>query len=334
LSSRRTSPNAIAAALAAGLAAMTASVPQPAVAAPIQTFVEAPGPLGPLKGTMLTPADNPRAPVVLIIPGSGPTDRDGDNPLGIKAAPYRLLAEALAAEGVASARVDKRGTFGSAAAAPNAAQVTIDAYASDVHAWVTALRAKTGAPCIWVLGHSEGALVAEAAAQNPDGICGIILVSGLGRRFGDVIAQQLTENPANAPVLGEALAAIAKLEAGQHVDVTGMNPALLPLFRPAVQDYLIDLMGRDPVKLLAAYTGPVLVLQGATDLQVSVGDAEMLDHARPGVQLVLVPGMNHVLKIAPADRQANLATYADPTQPLAPGVADTIATFIRAHAGS
>ncbi len=182
-----------------------------------------------------------------------------------------------------------------------------------------------------MLGHSEGALVAEAAAQQPEGICGLILVSGFGRRFGDVLAQQLKDNPANAPILAEALAALAKLEAGRRVDVSGMNPALMPLFRPSVQDYLIDLMAQDPVKLVAAYRGPVLVLQGTTDLQVSVEDARMLAHARPGVELVLLPGVNHVLKLAPADRIANMATYADPSLPLAPGVAEAIAAFIKAR---
>jgi acetyl esterase/lipase len=59
-------------------AAMSSSV----VAAPVETAVEAPGPLGPLRGTMLAPADA-KGPVVLVIPGSGPTDRDGNNPLGL-----------------------------------------------------------------------------------------------------------------------------------------------------------------------------------------------------------------------------------------------------------
>ncbi|HXQ09550.1 MAG TPA: alpha/beta fold hydrolase [Caulobacteraceae bacterium] len=302
------------------------------MAAPIETFVAAPGPLVLLKGTLLAPADNPHAPVVLIVPGSGPTDRDGDDPLGVKAAPYRLLAEALAVDDIASARIDKRGMFASAPAVKSPDQVTIGDYASDVHAWIASLKATTGAPCIWVLGHSEGALVAEAAAQRPEGICGIILVSGMGRRFGDVIAEQLKDNPANAPILPEALAALAKLEAGQHVDAASMNPALLPLFRPSVQDYLVDLMAQDPVKLLAAYAGPVLVMQGTTDLQVSVEDAQMLAHARPGVELVLLQGVNHVLKVAPADRTANIATYADPSLPLAPGVADAVAAFVKAHA--
>lgn len=79
----------------------------PATAAPIESFIEAPGPLSPLKGTMLSAGAN--TPVVLILPGSGPTDRDGNSPLGIKASTYKLLAEGLTAHGVSSARIDKRG---------------------------------------------------------------------------------------------------------------------------------------------------------------------------------------------------------------------------------
>ncbi|HLK23175.1 MAG TPA: alpha/beta fold hydrolase, partial [Caulobacteraceae bacterium] len=153
----------------------------------------------------------------MIVPGSGPTDRDGDSPLGLKAAPYRLLAEALAAEGIASARIDKRGTFASMPAVRDGNDVTIADYASDVHSWIRSLRAKTGVRCVWVLGHSEGALVAEVAAEDADGICGIILVAGMGRKLADVLRAQLQANPANAPLMAQALPAIAKLEAGQRV---------------------------------------------------------------------------------------------------------------------
>ena len=145
---------------------------------------------------------------MLIIPGSGPTDRDGNNPLGVTAAPYRLLAEALAAKGVSSARIDKRGMFGSKAAVADANKVTIADYAADTHNWVDAIHKRTDAKCVWVLGHSEGALVALASAQNPDGMCGVILVSGAGRRMSDIIREQLRANPANAPVLDLAMAAI------------------------------------------------------------------------------------------------------------------------------
>ena len=116
-------------------AALAASSP----AAPVETAVEAPGPLGSLKGTLLMPAEKPRA-TVLIIPGSGPTDRDGNNPMGVKAAPYRLLTEGLAAKGIATVRIDKRGMFGSAAAVANGNAVTIADYAADVHQWARVAR--------------------------------------------------------------------------------------------------------------------------------------------------------------------------------------------------
>ena len=80
-----------------------------------ETVLDAAGPKGPLKGTLLTPNSKPNT-VVLIVPGSGPTDRDGNNPLGVNASPYRLLAEGLAAKGLATLRIDKRGMFASAMA--------------------------------------------------------------------------------------------------------------------------------------------------------------------------------------------------------------------------
>ena len=221
-----------------------------ASAAPVEMAVEAPGPHGPLKGTMLAPAGKPRA-TILIVPGSGPTDRDGNSRLGVKAAPYRLLAEGLAAHGIATVRIDKRGMFASAGAIPDANAVTVADYATDVHQWAKAIRARTGARCLWVLGHSEGALVALAAAQDPSDLCGLILVSGAGRRISDVIRDQLRANPANAPVLPEAMAALDALEAGKRVDTTNMNPALLPLFRPQVQDFEISLFSYDPAALIA-----------------------------------------------------------------------------------
>lgn len=306
-----------------------ALVAAPALVAPTQTYVRVQGPSGLLQGTMLAPADATGAPVVLIIPGSGPTDRDGNSPLGVKASTYRLLAEALAERGVTSVRIDKRGMFASAGAAADPNHVTIADYAADAHAWAAELRHETGAPCVWLLGHSEGGLVALAAAQNPTDICGLVLVAAAGRRLSDVLREQLKANPANAPLLPQALPAIDALEAGKHVDVAGINPALLSLFAPQVQDFVIDLMSYDPAKLVAAYPGPVLVVQGATDLQVSMADAERLAGARSGVTLVKLEAVNHVLKVAPADRGANIATYADPSLPLAPGVADPIAAFVK-----
>jgi uncharacterized protein len=297
-------------------------------AAAASAAITAPGPQGPLEGTLLEAGKS--APVVLIIPGSGPTDRDGNNPLGVTAAPYRLLAEALAAKGVSSARIDKRGMFGSKAAVADANKVTIADYAADTHNWVDAIHKRTGAKCVWVLGHSEGALVALASAQNPDGMCGVILVSGAGRRMSDIIREQLRANPANAPVLDSAMAAIDSLEQGRHVDVTDMHPALQRLFAPQVQDFLIDMFRQDPAKLAAAVKLPMLIVQGERDVQVSVADAKALATAQPKARLVLIPAMNHVLKdVASDDRAANVATYADPSLPVDSTAVDAIASFVK-----
>lgn len=297
-----------------------------------QTFVEAHGPDGPLKGTLLAPAGGRGYPVMLIIPGSGPTDRDGDSPLGIKAAPYRLLAEALAQRGVATVRIDKRGMFASAAAAPDANAVVMSDYVDDTRSWVASIRRTTGVSCVWLLGHSEGGAVALDAADAMTDICGVIAVSTPGRPTGEVLRAQLHANPANAPLSPQADAAISELEAGRRVDVSRLPPALQQLFRPAVQGFEISEFKLDPAALARRLNAPLLIVQGDADLQVGVDDARRLQAADPKAQLAILPGVNHVLKTASVEnRRANVATYADPGLPLAPAVAPAIAGFIASH---
>jgi pimeloyl-ACP methyl ester carboxylesterase len=298
-----------------------------AAAAAVQMTV--PGPQGPIAGTFVDAGKN--APVVLIIPGSGPTDRDGNNAMGVTAAPYRLLAEALAASGVSTLRADKRGMFGSKAAIADANAVTIADYAADAHRWIGALRKHTGASCVWVLGHSEGGLIALAAAQQPQGICGLILVASPGRRLGAVIREQLRANPAAAPLVPPADAALQSLEAGKTVDVTGMPAPLLALFNPKVQPFMIDLLRQDPAALASATHLPTLIVRGGKDLQVAQADADALHSARPDAKLLSPANMNHVLKDVTSDeRAANLATYADPSLPVAPSLVDGITAFVKA----
>jgi pimeloyl-ACP methyl ester carboxylesterase len=297
---------------------------------PAQSLIEAPGPQGPLKGTMLVPAPGV-APMMLIIPGSGPTDRDGNSAYGLKASTYKLLAEGLAERGIGTVRIDKRGMFASSAAVADANAVTIDDYVADVGAWIGVIRKETGVSCVWLLGHSEGGLVVLAAAQKLPDICGLVLVSTAGRPLGEVLRTQLRANPANAPILAQAMAAIGSLEAGKRVDVAGMHPALMPLFAPQVQGFLINALSYDPAKPIAAVAKPVLIVQGRRDMQVGIADAERLKEAAPKAELALLPDVNHVLKtVASDDPRANAATYADPSLPLAPGVAEAIATFVAA----
>ena len=299
-----------------------------AAAAAAAIPMTAPGPQGPLEGTFLEAGKG--APVVLIIPGSGPTDRDGNNPMGVTSAPYRLLAEALGAKGVSTVRIDKRGLGGSKGAVADGNKVTIEDYATDTHNWVAAIRKQTGQHCVWVLGHSEGSLIALVAAQQPEGICGVISLSGAGRKLSDVIRAQLRANPANAPLLDSAMPALDSLENGQHVDVANMHPALQRLFAPQVQDFLIDMFRQNPTKLAASLKVPLLIVQGERDLQVSVADARALAAAQPKAQLLLLPKMTHELKDADSEDKAVIAaTYTDASAPIDSALVDAIVSFVK-----
>lgn len=265
-------------------------------------------------------------PIVLMVPGSGPTDRDGNTPPSVMAAPLKLLAEGLALEGISSVRVDKRGLFGSKGAGdPNA--VTVDSYADDYRGWIDTIRAKTGSDCVFLLGHSEGASMVSAATIGREDVCGLILVSGPGRSLGDILREQLKANPANAPILDQALAAIQALEAGERVDTSRLNPALLPLFNETVQPYLRSVLAVDPAELAKRANVPTLILQGTTDIQTTMEDARRLAEFSGG-QLIVIDGVNHVLKQSPAARGANIATYSDPSLPIAPEVVDAVTAFV------
>ena len=293
---------------------------------PVSTPVELASAPAALHGTLLTP-DGPTRAAAVILPGSGPTDRDGNSPqFGIRAASYRLLAEGLAERGVASIRIDKRGIGESAAAGGAEANLRFTANIDDARAWAAEATAKTGQPCAWLIGHSEGALVALAVAANGDDkVCGLVLLSGAGRPAGVVLREQLAAGLPEA-LKTRANEILGELEAGRTV---ADPPAeLAALFRPSVQPYLISWLTLDPARLAAAYDGPIFIGQGTTDLQVTVADAEAIKAAQPRATLVVWDGVNHVLKVAPADRAANVATYMDPALPLAPGVVEAVADFI------
>jgi len=290
------------------------------------------GGLAPLAGTLVMPDGTQPVPGVLLIAGSGPTDRNGNQLPGVAAATLELLAEGLAGNGIASLRFDKRGVGASAAAAGPQEETTFETFVDDAVSWAQFLSEQAGIECVYLIGHSEGALIAALAAQQVD-VCGVVSISGAGSPIGEVIRRQL-QAQADAGALPEALL----IEANSILDRLGAaelvpDPpeALAPLFHPSVQPFLISWMAIDPVTAIAAADAPVLVMQGTTDIQVGVDQAELLAAARPGTQLIILDGVNHVLKVAPPDMAANVATYADPDLPLAPGVIDAIVEFIRSQ---
>lgn len=290
--------------------------------------IQAPCPEGPLKGTIAT-TQNPTSPFALIVPGSGPIDRDGYSPLIGQTNTYKLLSEGLLKHGISTVRFDKRGMFGSAAALSDPNSVTYNDYASDVKTWISIIQKQTSAKCVWLIGHSEGGLVSLVAAQNSSDICGLVLVATAGRPLGLLLREQLKANPANAPILEEAELIINTLEAGHEVEASKISPALLSLFHPQIQGFLISGLTLDPARLITKIKKPILILQGLRDLQVNASDAKLLQNANPQAKLNLLENTNHVLKtVKNDDQKANIIAYTDSSLSLAEGVIDSISSFI------
>ena len=281
---------------------------------------------GYLSGTLLVPASVSTPPLVIIIAGSGPTDRDG-NSVGTLVRPnsLRLLAESLAVVGVASLRFDKRGVGGSRSSAIPESEMRFEMLASDVAAWIVRYTNDPRFTRVIVAGHSEGALLGLLAlAEAPAD--GYVSIAGPARRADAVLHDQLAAQ-LPSPLLAAADNVLASLVAGRPFDTP---PALLAaLFRTSVQPYLISWLRYSGQTELAKYGGPCLIVQGSNDFQVLPAEATMLVAAQASCQLMLVDGMNHVLKRTPAPRAEQTKSYTDPALPLAPGLVDQIAEFVR-----
>ncbi len=277
---------------------------------------------GILHGTLDLPNGTSPCPVVVIIAGSGPTDRDGNQPL-MKNDSLKLLGQALAVRGIAVLRYDKRGVAESTAAAAREEDLRFETYVGDVVQWVTWLRQDPRFMRVGLIGHSEGSLIGMLAAKQAK-IDAFVSLAGSGRAAPALIREQLDAKLAtslkakNSQILDE-------LVAGRTV--TAIPEELTALYRPSVQPYLISWFKYDPLREIAALEVPVLIVQGTTDLQISVDDAKRLAAAKKDTKLRLIDGMNHVLKHAtlPAEQQA---AYTDPSLPIKAQAVEEIIAFL------
>ena len=275
---------------------------------------------GTLFGTLTLPKSFVKGPVALIIAGSGPTDRNCNNPQMTNDA-YKKLAHELAERGIASIRYDKRGIAESVAAVESESSLVFYDYVQDAKDWIQQTKQDKRFTQVVVIGHSEGSMIGILASEKADKF---ISVAGAGRGIGVVLKEQLSSQP--KVVQDEAFPMIDTLTMGkklQHV-----SPAMMALFRPSIQPYMISWLKYDPAVELKKLKIPVLIIQGTTDIQVSVVDAKLLSAAKPDAKLLLIDKMNHILRTVDGDRDANLATYNNASLPLADGFVKEIADFI------
>jgi len=282
---------------------------------------------GILYGTLELPASKPPFPVVLIIAGSGPTDRDGNSAMiKGKNESLKMMAQGLAARGIASLRYDKRLIAESKSAAIKEEDLRFETYVDDAAGWGKYLRKDARFNVLVIAGHSEGSLIGMLAAQKL-AANGYISIAGAGRPGGQIILAQLRTKPLPADLMKQVEDTVKALEEGRTVD--SAPPALAALFRPSVQPYLISWFKYDPAREIAKLKMSVLILQGTTDIQVSVEDAKLLAAANPAAKLVVIEGMNHVLKEVPADMQKQLASYGDPSLPISSKLVDEMAALVK-----
>ncbi|MFZ0060632.1 MAG: alpha/beta fold hydrolase [Pyrinomonadaceae bacterium] len=293
-------------------------------------------PTGSLFGTLTLPKSRSPVPVVLIVAGSGPTDRDGNSPL-LKGAnnSLKLVAEGLAAHGIASVRYDKRGVGETGKIMQLEAEKTksvlreqdlsFEAFIDDAVRWGKQLRADRRFSRLAVLGHSEGSLIGMVAAQRM-GADTFISIAGAGRPVQQIILEQVrSQLPPELLKTTEDI--LDQLSAGKTVE--SVPAELQVLFRPSVQPYLISWLRYDPAKEIAKLCIPVLIVQGTTDLQASPEDAKRLVKGNPAAKLLFIEGMNHVLKTVPNEQKSQVSSYGDPTLPVAPDLIGVIVSFAK-----
>jgi hypothetical protein len=157
-----------------------------------------------------------------------------------------------------------------------------------------------------------------------------ISIAGAGQPFDEIIMEQLKANPFNpADLVASAEAIMKKLKAGETE--SEVPPLLLSLFRPSVQSFIGSWMKYDPKTEIKKLDIPILIVNGTTDIQVTVKDADLLYEAsnQQKSTKLIVDGMNHILKNAREERNANIATYSNPELPLNSTLELEIIKFIK-----
>jgi alpha/beta superfamily hydrolase len=277
---------------------------------------------GEIFGTLTLPTNNnKKVPVALIIAGSGPTDRDGNN-ISMKNNSLKMLAESLAKQGIASLRYDKRGVGESRKSGKSELDLRFEDYINDAKGWIDFLLANKQFSKIIVIGHSEGSLIGMIAAEDR---ASFISIAGAGRSADLILKEQLSAQPKQ--IKDTCFAIIDSLKSGKTIEK--VNPLLFSLFRPSVQPYMISWFKYDPQIEMNKIKKKSLIVQGTKDIQVSLVDAELLSKENNKSQLLVIENMNHVLKIVKGDRKENMATYNNQTIPVSEIMITGIVNFIK-----
>lgn len=305
-----------------------------------------------LAATLVEPLTPGPWPVMIIHAGSGPTDRDGNSAIlpgpnnGLK-----MLAESLAARGIATLRYDKRGIAASTSKNLNPHEVNFGDLVNDLLAWVEWVENDDRFGSVSLAGHSEGSVVVltamgssltisdepgfEGSPVDPrlagsarEAVDALVLLAGPSKPVDllalDQLRNQLGEN---APLYERSVEIVDALRRGETVE--DVPPELQALFNPAVQPYLRSLVPYDPATMIKNVNQPILIVGGTEDFQVPVSEIEILAAARTDAEVVILDGANHLLKeVGVGDLVANRSSYSNPSYALAADLVPRVAEFV------
>lgn len=276
-----------------------------------------------LNGSLYSPLkQNKKTNLVILIAGSGPTDRDG-NQKGLTNNSLKYLSEELTKNDIAVFSYDKRIFTQMKSGTVNEATLTFDDFITDATSVLMFFKNQNKYNKIIIAGHSEGSLIGMIAANgNADAF---ISLAGAGRTIDAVLVEQITKQ---APFLKEETQKnLDILKSGKTFELK--NPMLASLFRESIQPYMISWIKYNPQIEIAKLQIPVLIVNGTKDIQVSVQEAELLKKAKPEAELVLIENMNHIFKEIKSDDAENMKSYTNPDLPIVAKLTSTITTFIK-----
>lgn len=275
-----------------------------------------------IKGTLLMPDASDPAPLVILLTGSGPNDRNG-NSMMTRNDSHKQLAIALRDNGIASYRYDKR-SFTLVKERKPTDDITFDSFVLDAKTVISHFANDKRFSSITLAGHSQGSLVAMLAMN--ENIDGFISIAGPADSIDQSIVEQVA---AQAPGLDKELEQVFSKMRSQDSLVSGINPYIAHLVGPQVQPFMKSWMVYNPKDLIKDIDVPVLILNGTRDRQVNESQAQKLHDALPVSKLVIIEGMNHVFKKVGDDDVEAAKSYQDPSFPLHPKLVSSIVEFVK-----
>jgi pimeloyl-ACP methyl ester carboxylesterase len=273
-----------------------------------------------IDGTLLELPESDTKTLAILIAGSGPTDRDGNQNF-LKSNSLKSLAIALTNQGISTFRYDKR-IVKQLLTNNIDKNIMFDDFVTDAVSVLNYFKNQNKYQHIVIIGHSQGSLVGMLAA--PEGATGFVSLAGAGQTINEVITEQITKT---APMFSEDTKRVFEImKTGQTT--TDYPPALFSIFNPEIQPFIINWMKYDPAQEIKKLDIPILIINGTKDLQVTVEEAQLLKEAAPNSQLVIVENMNHVLFTIEGDDLENSKSYNEPYRKINQTLIDTVSNFI------